>query len=167
MTTPDVLNGVGGPPGRSLLRTRLAPSVLITVAALLACAPAAGSAQSDLSDRPGASGEEFGGSLAVSGRTLVVGTINYIAPHTGLEQGAAYVFTAPTSDWEHAKQTASLKAPRGQLEEEFGRSVAISGNTIVVGAPFREVAGHTGQGAVYVFVKPAVRLERRHARRPY
>lgn len=111
--------------------------------------------QGDVSDRPGARGEEFGEAVAVSGRTLVVGTIHHIAASTDLEPGAAYVFTEPASGWAHAKQVAILKAPRGQSEEAFGRSVAISGNTIVIGAPFREVGKHTDQGAAYVFVKPA------------
>ena len=177
MTTLEPLQSVGGAAAPSLARRRLMiPSLLSTVVALLVFVPAAGSAQPgtpslpslpgpglrnlaavtqrELSSRPGSSGEEFGESLAVSRRTLVVGTINYTAPHTGVEQGAAYVFTAPDSDWGHAKQAAVLKAPSGQLEEEFGRSVAISGNTIVVGAPFREVAGRTGEGVVYVYVKP-------------
>jgi hypothetical protein len=111
--------------------------------------------QGELSDHPGGSGEQFGEALAVSGRTLVVGTINHIAAATGVEQGAAYVFTEPASGWAHARQVAILKAPRGQSEEEFGRSVAISGNTIVIGAPVREVDGHTGQGTAFVYVKPA------------
>jgi hypothetical protein len=111
--------------------------------------------QGELWDRSGTSGEEFGQSVAVAGRTMVVGTVNYVAPSTDVEQGAVYVFTAPASGWAHAKEVAVLKAPRGQSEEEFGRSVAISGNTIVVGAPFREVGNHTGEGEAYVFVKPA------------
>jgi hypothetical protein len=111
--------------------------------------------QGELSDRRGGSGEQFGEALAVSGRTLVVGTINHIATSTGVEQGAAYVFTEPASGWAHAQQVAILKAPRGQSEEAFGRSVAIAGNTIVVGAPVHEVDGHTGQGTAFVYVKPA------------
>lgn len=110
--------------------------------------------QSELSDKPGAPGEEFGEAIAVSGRTLVVGTIQHMAASTGREAGAAYVFTAPASGWAHAKQAAILQAPTGQAEEEFGRSVAISGNKVIVGAPFREIGGHNGQGAAYVFVKP-------------
>jgi hypothetical protein len=110
--------------------------------------------QGELSDKPGGSGEGFGEALAVSGRTLVVGTINHIAASTGVEQGAAYVFTEPASGWAHAREVAMLKAPRGQSEEQFGRSVAISGNTIVIGAPVREVDGHTGQGAAFVYVRP-------------
>jgi hypothetical protein len=110
--------------------------------------------QSELSDKAGSPGEEFGEAVAVSGRTLVVGTIQHMAASTDVESGAAYVFTAPASGWAQAHQTAILQAPRGQSEEEFGHSVAISGNTIVIGAPFREVGRHSGQGAVYVFVKP-------------
>jgi hypothetical protein len=111
--------------------------------------------QGELSDDPGASGEDFGEAIAVSGRTLVAGTPNHVAASTDFEQGGAYVFTAPASGWGHARQIAILKAPRGQSEELFGRSVAISASTIVIGAPFREVDGHAGQGAVYVFVRPA------------
>jgi hypothetical protein len=111
--------------------------------------------QGELSDEPGASGEDFGEAIAVSGRTLVAGTPNHKAASTDLEQGAAYVFTAPDSGWTHARQIAILKAPRDQSEELFGRSVAISAGMIVVGAPFREVDGHAGQGSVYVFLKPA------------
>jgi hypothetical protein len=109
----------------------------------------------ELSDRPGGSGEQFGEAVAVSGRVLVVGTVNHIAGSSGFEQGAAYVFTEPASGWAHAHQVAILKAPRGQSEEEFGRSVAISGNTIVIGAPVREVGKHAHQGAAFVYVKPA------------
>ncbi|HTD07249.1 MAG TPA: hypothetical protein VK680_00035 [Solirubrobacteraceae bacterium] len=109
----------------------------------------------ELLDHPGGSGEQFGEAVAVSGQTLVIGTINHTAGSMGIEQGAAYVFTELASGWAHARQVAILKAPRGQSEEAFGRSVAISGNMIVVGAPFREIAKHTHQGAVFVYVKPA------------
>jgi trimeric autotransporter adhesin len=115
--------------------------------------------QSTLSDNPGASGENFGEAVAVSGRTLIVGTIHHIVPSNlgaQVEPGAAYVFTEPASGWAHARQVAIFKPPRYQSEEAFGQSVAISGNTIVVGDPFREVGRHVDQGAAYVFVKPAV-----------
>src|ERR1700677_1906948 len=59
--------------------------------------------QGELSDSPGARGEEFGEAVAVSGRTLVVGTIHHIDASTDLEPGAAYVFTEPASGWAHAK----------------------------------------------------------------
>lgn len=110
--------------------------------------------QAELSDSRGTVGEELGESTAISGNTIVVGTPNYTAAATNKEQGAAYVFTMPRSGWADATQTARLTAEKGQSEELFGHSVSVSDNTIVVGAPFREVGRHTDQGAAYVFVKP-------------
>jgi hypothetical protein len=109
----------------------------------------------ELTASHGLRGEEFGESVAISGNTIVVGTPNYVAAATNTEEGAAYVFTKPASGWTHATQVARLTAVRGQSEELFGGSVSVSGNTIVVGAPFREVGRNAGQGAAYVFVKPA------------
>jgi FG-GAP repeat len=108
----------------------------------------------ELTASHGLRGEELGESVAVSGNTIVVGTPNYVLAATNTEQGAAYVFTRSASGWAHAR-VARLTAARGQSEELFGACVSVSGDTIVVGAPFREVGGHAGQGAAYVFVKPA------------
>jgi uncharacterized protein (DUF2345 family) len=82
-----------------------------------------------------------GYSVAISGNTIVVG-----APSLSRDlNGAAYVFVEPTSGWTNITQTTKLVAweefPKNNY---FGFSVAIDGNTIVVG----------GSGA-YVFVKPA------------
>jgi hypothetical protein len=109
----------------------------------------------ELSDSRGMSGEEFGEAVAISGRTIVVGTVHYLTAATDSEQGVAYVFTEPASGWAHATQTAVLRAATGQAEEAFGRSVSISGDTIIVGAPFRKVGKHMGQGAAYMFKRPA------------
>jgi len=111
--------------------------------------------QGEVTASHGLSGEEFGESVTISGRTIVVGTPNYVVASANREQGAAYVFTMPASGWANATQTARLTAAKGQSEELFGACVSATGNTIVVGAPFREVGKHTGQGAAYVFVKPA------------
>ena len=111
--------------------------------------------QSELAAANGARGEEFGEAVAISGETIVVGTPNYTVRSSDVEQGAAYVFTKPAAGWSHAVQRAVLTARHGLSEELFGHSVAVSANTIVVGAPFRQVGRHIGQGAAYVFVKPA------------
>jgi hypothetical protein len=152
--------------------SRLAP---LGAAAALGCAALATPAGAATSDAPtgyplridpfiqlgeltathGLRGEEFGESVAISGNTIVVGTPNYLAAATNTEEGAVYVFTKPASGWANATQVARLTAGRGQSEELFGGSVSVSNNTIVVGAPFREVGGHAGQGAAYVFVRPA------------
>src|SRR5580698_4616953 len=50
-----------------------------------------------------------------------------------------------------AKLTASGDSPSGGL----GGSVAVSGDIVVVGAPNTPIGHNRGQGAVYVFRKPA------------
>ncbi len=91
----------------------------------------------------GSANDFLGSRVAVSGDTLVAGA----AGDDG-GRGAAYVFRRTTDDWADAEQVAKLTAAGVGASHEFGRSVAIDGDTIVVGA------APTGQRA-YVFVKPA------------
>jgi hypothetical protein len=52
-------------------------------------------------------------------------------------------------------QLAELTASDGNYIDQFGTAVAVSGSTVVVGAPLATVGSKLQQGAVYVFVKPA------------
>src|SRR5579884_2381082 len=52
-------------------------------------------------------------------------------------------------------QAAELTASDGAAGDLMGESVAVSGSTIVVGAPDHQVGANPQQGAVYVFTKPA------------
>jgi hypothetical protein len=97
-------------------------------------------------------GDSFGYSVAISGDTIVVGArdedsnstavCNDLGSCPGLsnntpdDAGAAYVFERDGSgNWQ---QKAYLKAPNAEAGDLFGYSVAISGDTIVVGAPSEE-----------------------------
>ena len=90
---------------------------------------------------------DFGLSVAISGTTVVVGASAY--PHNG---GRVYVFAKTETGW---TQEAELKGS-DTSDDEFGMSVAISGTTIVVGAP-GPYKGSTGRafGRAYVFTKTA------------
>ena len=103
-----------------------------------------------LSASDGATGDQFGGSVAISGNTIVVGAV---LADSGL--GAAYVFTEPNAGWGDMTQVAELTASDGVARDFFGDSVSISGNTIVVGADNASVGANGSQGAAYVFTEPA------------
>jgi hypothetical protein len=81
----------------------------------------------------------FGHAVAISGNTIVVGAPFETSGTTGYE-GHAYVFDATTG-----ALVSTVTSPNPQYAGNFGRSVAISGNTIVVGAPFEAF------GNAYVF----------------
>ena len=84
-------------------------------------------------------GDQFGPSVAISGETVVVG-----APVWQASTGAAYVFVRGGGVW---TQQQKLEASTPTPGEQFGASVAISGDSVVAGAPL-------GTGAVYVFGPP-------------
>ncbi len=93
--------------------------------------------QAELIAPDGATLDFFGGSVAISGSTVVVGA-------TGKD--AAYVFVRSGTTW---TQQAELTASDGAFDDAFGASVGVSGSTAVVGAPYKK--GLTG--AAYVFVR--------------
>ena len=91
----------------------------------------------------------FGLSVAIDGDTLVVGEPSSTADgHVG--QGAAYVFTRTGDVW---SQPVKLTASDGTEGDGLGICVSVSGDTVVSGAPARDVGGSDAQGAVYVFTR--------------
>ena len=72
----------------------------------------------------------FGNSVAASGNTIVVGAPAVAAVSSGI--GRAYVFTRTATGW---RRSGELEGSGAIAHDWFGDSVAISGNTIVVGAP--------------------------------
>ena len=110
-------------------------------------AGAAWTQTAELTASDGAANAYFGSSVALSGSTMVVGAL-YATAGGNFEQGAAYVFTASGAAW---TQAAELTATNGAAYAYFGSSVALSGNTLMIGAPDAAVGGNVNQGAAYVF----------------
>jgi hypothetical protein len=98
--------------------------------------------QQKLTASNGTAGDQFGWSVAVSGETAVIG-----ARGDGGFSGAAYVFVRNGSTWTEQQK---LTAADGAIFNEFGSSVAISGETAVIGAD-DELGSNSG--AAYVFVR--------------
>ena len=92
--------------------------------------------------------DEFGGSVAVNGDTVVVGA--NMEDAGGSEAGAAYVFQRDEGGVDNWGEVKKLLASDAQEFDFFGQSVAVSGDTTIVGA-FGEDAGGSAAGAAYVF----------------
>lgn len=88
--------------------------------------------------------DAFGLSVAIEGDTAVVG-----APWKLGSRGAAYVFVRAGLTW---VQQAKIVAPTPQLNAEFGHAVAISGDTVVIGADRASVVA-SESGAAFVFAR--------------
>lgn len=95
----------------------------------------------------GASSDLFGSSVAISGDTILVGAERGDSSAV-TNSGAAYVFSRQGSSW---ILDAKLQATDGAPNDFFGASVALEGNTALVGAYWHDVDGRANQGAVYAF----------------
>lgn len=101
--------------------------------------------------------DNFGQSVAISGNTIVVGAPGEDSGNRSPADeslpgsGAAYVFVRDGATW---TQQAYLKASTIGANANFGSSVAVSGDTLAVGAPFDDGAG-SDAGAVFVFTRQA------------
>lgn len=96
--------------------------------------------------------DRFGHSVAISGDVAVVGA--WGDDEGGDKTGSLYVFQKPTSGWADATETAKLTASHPVPSNHLGWSVAVAGDVVVGGAPANLFDG-TGNGAAYVFIKPA------------
>ncbi len=99
-------------------------------------------------------GDDFGLALSISGDTVAVGLPDEDSGVSGNPadlsaslSGAVWVFVRSGNGW---AQQAYLKASTPKAFEWFGNSVALSGDTLVVGAP--EPNGQGG-GSAYVFIR--------------
>ena len=108
----------------------------------------AGWVRSDVLSVPEATAEDvFGVSMAAEGDTLVVGA--QFADARGNDSGLAYVFERRNERWH---QAAVLSASDAAANDQFGLTVSVSGETIVVGARLADGRA-SNTGAAYVFTR--------------
>jgi len=109
----------------------------------------------ELTASDGAVGDDFGYSVTLSANgTIALLGAYWKAVGGNSKQGAAYVYTAPSTGWVSTSTfTAELTASDGAANDSFGSSAALStdGSTALVGAYYKTVGGNTGQGAAYVY----------------
>ena len=93
-----------------------------------------------------ASGDLFGSAVAISGTQVVVGSYGDAAG--GLHAGSAYVYDLGSGT--PGVPILTLNNPSPAAEDWFGYAVAISGNTLVIGAN-QDDSGATDAGSAYVY----------------
>jgi hypothetical protein len=94
-------------------------------------------------------GGDFGNSVSISGDRVVVGQDLDSCTHASPDCGSAFVYRYDGASWvEEQKLTASDSA----IGDHFGRSVSISGDRLVVGAPLDDCpSGSADCGSAYVY----------------
>ncbi len=103
--------------------------------------------QAKLTALDGAAFDFFGVSVSISGDYAIVGA--YGNDDYGSSSGSAYIFNRVGTIW---TQQAKLTASDGAAFDNFGWSVAISSDYVIVGAPDNDGNG-SNSGSVYFFEK--------------
>ncbi len=98
--------------------------------------------QAKLTPNDGASGDDFGWAVSICSNYAVVGAYGDDDTLTG--SGSAYVFFHDGANW---TQQAKLTANDPQASAGFGMSVAISGDSAIIGAPWTDDGGNDSGSA--------------------
>ena len=93
----------------------------------------------------GGANDDFGYAVSVAGTTAAVG-VPYAT--VGNAQGVVFVYSLIDGVWTEQQE---LAPDDGLSGDGFGFSVSVSGDQIVIGAPYATVDGNGGEGAAYVF----------------
>jgi Ca2+-binding RTX toxin-like protein len=96
-----------------------------------------------LIDPDGTQYDNFGNSVAIDGDTVIVGT-----KYSDRTKGSAYIFQEIGGNWQ---KMAKLTASDGANGDNFGQSVAIDGDTVIVGAGLDDTNNGYDSGSAYVF----------------
>jgi hypothetical protein len=97
--------------------------------------------QTKLLASDGISGDKFGCSVSLDGNTALIGA--YLDNDNGNCSGSAYVFTRSGNTW---TQQAKLLASDGDVNDQFGSSVSVSGDTALI-------SSKESRGAAYLFTR--------------
>ncbi len=103
--------------------------------------------QAELLASDGNTNDQFGLSVALDGDSALIGA-HWDDFSDDDDAGSAYVFTRAGTTW---TQQQKLVASDGQAGDEFGRSVSLSGDTALIGAPKNDMA--STPGSAYVFAR--------------
>lgn len=107
--------------------------------------------QTTLTANDASADDRFGGEVALSGDTALIGADQDQCANGDDDCGAAYVFTRNAGVWtQQQKLTAGIDAAANEL---FGMTVALAGDTAIVGAPFDDCPTALDCGTAYIFVR--------------
>lgn len=147
LAAPAATEGHRAPVALQTALRKTIATQLTTATASPAAHPLAWSEQK-VSASDGSANDNFSYAVSVSGTTAIIG-----APYAGVAgngQGFAYVFTQSNGVWVLQQK---LMAADAAASDGFGFSVSVSGDAVLIGAPYATVGGNGGEGAAYVFTR--------------
>lgn len=107
--------------------------------------------EAKLIPKDGGAHHAFGWAVDIEGNTAVIGARG--DGENGPYSGSVYVFERNSGAW---SQQAKLTSSDGEPFDAFGFSLALAGDTLIVGAPYDDHSGEFNPGSAYVFTRQGV-----------
>lgn len=107
------------------------------------------SQQQKLTTLDAVAGDRFGYAVALDGDTALIGADWDDDDLVGNATGSAYIFTRSGTTW---SQQQKLTASDAAEADNFGKSVALQGDTALIGAPYSDDS-YSGSGSAYIFIR--------------
>ncbi len=108
------------------------------------------SQQARLNAGDGQAQSQFGAAVAIDGQTALIGAYKHEVVRPFGKTGAAYVFVRNGAAW---TQQARLNANDSIAEDNFGFSVALDGDTALIGEPADGTDANENRGAAFIFTR--------------
>lgn len=100
-----------------------------------------------IADANGEFGDRFGNSVSISGEFVIIGTPGDVVG-VNAYQGSASIYKYNGSSWVFMQK---LIDATGAADDNFGNSVNIAGNRVIVGAHNDDIGASLNQGSVSIF----------------
>ena len=104
----------------------------------------------DLTSSDGAADDLFGYSVDIDGEFVIIGSPEHDT-NGNLDQGSAYIFQMPVTGWNDMQETVKLLATDGAIEDQFGLSVSLSEDILIIGSPYHDTDGNDAKGKAYLY----------------
>jgi hypothetical protein len=96
----------------------------------------------------GAANDEFGFDVSISGNFAIVGA-HRDDNGANTDQGSVYIFFYNGATWTQVQKIDHLSGGAG---DQFGYSVCLKGNTVMIGAPYDDIGANNAQGSADIYV---------------
>lgn len=99
----------------------------------------------------GATGDEFGTSIAMSGDYIAVGVPK--SNNGGTDRGSVYIYHRTGNTW---VQEVRIGASDGAAFDNFGKSLSYLGDQLLIGAPGDDIGSNADQGSAYIYQRSGI-----------
>ncbi len=104
-----------------------------------------------LTPSDGVNSDNFGAKVSIEADVIVASAP--LKDATTTDEGAVYIFEKPLTGWTNGTETIKLVSPNTGVFSEFGASIDLKDDELLIGAPKEDVGAVVSAGRIYIYTK--------------